>query len=73
MVEKNTNKITTRVLMKPAIKQDKIFSTNFWLRLLTGFGLVILITNCVVYGPYSLIALVLLINIFGLNEFYALF
>lgn len=46
--------------------------TNFTIRTLTGSGLVILIVAAVWFGPYSFAALMLLINVLGLYEFYRL-
>lgn len=60
-------------MTKSAVGQNKLISKNFWIRLLTGFILVICVTGSVMYSLYNFMLVVLLINIFGLNEFYTLF
>ena len=45
---------------------------NFTLRLLTGIAYVGIIAFCVIYGPYTFLALFILIILFCLREFYQL-
>lgn len=56
----------------PHINIDKIKS-NVLQRLLTGAGLVAMITSLLWAGHLGLLTLLLLLNIFGLQEFYHLF
>ena len=46
--------------------------TNFALRTLTGTGLVAVILSAIWFGPYSFVALLLLIDLLSLQEFYRL-
>jgi phosphatidate cytidylyltransferase len=45
---------------------------NFTLRTLTGIGLVVLVLAAVLFGPYSFTALLVLISLLSLREFYRL-
>lgn len=42
-------------------------------RIITGIVLVMFITVCVLFGPYSFFLLIFLVNLLGIHEFYTLF
>lgn len=46
---------------------------DFLPRILTGLVLVIIITGSIIFGPYSFLLLILIINLLGVREFYKLF
>jgi len=55
-----------------AFPEKLIIMNNFKQRSLTGIGLVVLITTTLLLGQYAFIALMLVVNLLSLTEFYRL-
>jgi len=67
--------VILKICFRNELRKKSIFpvmKTNFIRRTLTGAGLVAVILSAVWLGPYTFVALLLLINLLSLREFYHL-